>query len=87
MKYNFILIIIILYIFYVSLYIYYIGLGYDRYKFIVQVLIGERRDQGVRMGTKCFWDAGTDNQATENFMNVSFILYDIYDSYFNCISN
>ena len=25
-----------------------IGLGYDRYKFIVQVLIGERRDQGVR---------------------------------------
>lgn len=48
-----------------------VDLGYgDRYKFVVQVLIGEKKDQGVRMGTKCFWDAGTDNQATENFMNV-----------------
>lgn len=24
------------------------GLGYDRYKFVVHVLIGERREQGVR---------------------------------------
>ena len=24
------------------------ALGYDRYKFVVQVLIGERREQGVR---------------------------------------
>ena len=39
---------------------------------IVQVLIGERREQGVRSGTRCFWDASTDSQATENFVNVSF---------------
>ena len=38
------------------------ALGYERYKYIVQVLIGERRDQGVRMGTRCFWDSATDNQ-------------------------
>ena len=24
------------------------GLGYDRYKFIVHVLLGERREQGIR---------------------------------------
>ncbi len=24
------------------------SLGYDRYKFVVQVIIGERREQGVR---------------------------------------
>lgn len=45
------------------------GLGYDRYKFVVQVIIGERREQGVRSGTRCFWDANTDNQASENFVN------------------
>jgi tctex1 domain-containing protein 2 len=44
-------------------------LGYDRYKFIVQVVIGERRDQGVYFGTRCFWDANTDNQASETFTN------------------
>ena len=44
-------------------------LGYDRYKFVVQVLIGERRDQGMYFGTRCFWDSNTDNQATENFTN------------------
>ena len=48
----------------------YKNLGYDRYKFIVQVLIGERRDQGVYFGTRCFWDANTDNQASETFTNV-----------------
>ena len=47
------------------------GLGYDRYKFIVQVVLGERREQGVRSGTRCFWDSSTDNQASETFVNVS----------------
>lgn len=45
------------------------GLGYDRYKYIVQVLIGERREQGMHFGTRCFWDSNTDNQASENFTN------------------
>ena len=46
------------------------SLDYDRYKFIVQVLIGERREQGVYFGTRCFWDANTDNQASDTFTNV-----------------
>lgn len=45
------------------------GLGYDRYKFIVQVLVGERREQGMYFGTRCFWDSNTDNQASDNFTN------------------
>ncbi len=47
------------------------SLDYDRYKYIVQVLIGERREQGVYFGTRCFWDANTDNQASDTFTNVS----------------
>ncbi len=46
------------------------NLGYDRYKYIVQVLIGERREQGVYFGTRCFWDVNTDNQASDSFSNV-----------------
>lgn len=45
------------------------ALNYERYKFAVQVMIGERRDQGVRMGTRCFWDSNTDNQASATFFN------------------
>ncbi len=45
------------------------ALGHSRYKFMVQVTIGERRDQGVRSGSRCFWDSSTDCQATENFVN------------------
>jgi polyphosphate kinase len=44
-------------------------LPYQRYKYVCQVAIGERREQGVKMGTRCFWDSNTDNQASETFMN------------------
>lgn len=46
------------------------SMGYDRYKFIVQVLIGEKREQGLHFGTRCFWDSNTDNMASETFVNV-----------------
>ena len=45
-------------------------LNYDRYKYVVQVIIGERREQGMYFGTRTFWDSNTDNQASENFTNV-----------------
>ena len=41
-----------------------------RYKFVVQVVVGEQRGEGVRMGCRCFWDADTDNYAEESFKNV-----------------
>lgn len=46
-------------------------MGYDRYKFIVQVAIGEQRGEGVKMGCRCFWDSDTDNFAQDIFMNDS----------------
>jgi len=45
------------------------ALPFERYKYIVTVVIGERREQGVRVGSRCFWDVGTDNQATETYLN------------------
>eukprot|EP01135_Chromosphaera_perkinsii_P009979 Nk52_evm14s1992 gene=Nk52_evmTU14s1992 len=43
----------------------------DRYKYVVQVVIGERRGEGVKMGVRCFWDSDTDNCAKEIFTNDS----------------
>ncbi|XP_075262391.1 dynein light chain Tctex-type protein 2B-like [Convolutriloba macropyga] len=46
-------------------------LGYDRYRLMVQVAIGEQKGEGVKMGCRCFWDADTDNYAQDTFMNDS----------------
>eukprot|EP00931_Biecheleriopsis_adriatica_P030693 TRINITY_DN1806_c0_g1_i2.p1 TRINITY_DN1806_c0_g1~~TRINITY_DN1806_c0_g1_i2.p1 ORF type:complete len:127 (+),score=26.85 TRINITY_DN1806_c0_g1_i2:77-457(+) len=43
----------------------------SRYKIIVQVSIGEQKGQGVRMGTRCFWDGDTDSYASETYSNES----------------
>ncbi|XP_066476970.1 dynein light chain Tctex-type protein 2B isoform X2 [Tiliqua scincoides] len=45
--------------------------GFQRYKIIVQVVIGEQRGEGVNMAARCFWDADTDNYAHDVFMNDS----------------
>ncbi|XP_002128994.1 dynein light chain Tctex-type protein 2B-like [Ciona intestinalis] len=44
-------------------------MGFDRYKFVVQCVIGEQRGEGVKMGCRCFWDSDTDNYAQDVFMN------------------
>ncbi|XP_064186023.1 dynein light chain Tctex-type protein 2B isoform X1 [Anguilla rostrata] len=44
-------------------------LGFDRYKLVVQVVIGEQRGEGVKMAARCFWDADTDGHAQDMFMN------------------
>jgi hypothetical protein len=41
----------------------------QRYKFLVQCVIGENKGAGVRMGCRCLWDATTDKSATETFVN------------------
>jgi tctex1 domain-containing protein 2 len=46
-------------------------LDWDRYKYVVQVVIGEQRGEGIKMGTRCFWDSDTDNFAKATFMNDS----------------
>ncbi|NXD69758.1 TC1D2 protein, partial [Eolophus roseicapillus] len=45
--------------------------GFDRYKMVVQVVIGEQRGEGVNMAARCFWDADNDSCAHEVFMNDS----------------
>ena len=42
-----------------------------RYKIVVQVIIGEMKDQGVRVASKCLWDADSDNYASYSYRNVS----------------
>ncbi|XP_038568510.1 dynein light chain Tctex-type protein 2B-like [Micropterus salmoides] len=50
--------------------------GFDRYKIVVQVVIGEQRGQGVKMSSRCLWDSDTDNYAEDVFMNVgAFVLF------------
>ncbi|XP_069328833.1 dynein light chain Tctex-type protein 2B isoform X1 [Eulemur rufifrons] len=44
-------------------------MGFDRYKMVVQVVIGEQRGEGVFMAARCFWDADTDNYTHDVFMN------------------
>ena len=41
----------------------------ERYKFIVQVSIGEKKGQGVRIVNRCFWDFETDNVVSETYTN------------------
>merc|ERR1719157_105675 len=47
------------------------ALNKQRYKFMVQVVIGEQRGEGVRMGCRCFWDQDTDNYAEDTYRNDS----------------
>ena len=42
-----------------------------RYKIIVQVTVGQVKDQGVRVCSRCLWDTSVDNYASTNFENVS----------------
>ncbi|KAM3140533.1 hypothetical protein pb186bvf_007345 [Paramecium bursaria] len=54
----------------------------SRYKFIVHVMIGQLKGQGIRVGTKCFWDYETDMCVSEQFMNDSlFCLVTVYAVY------
>jgi hypothetical protein len=46
-------------------------LGFKRYKYVVQVVLGEQHGAGVKIGSRCLWDADTDNYASGVFINVS----------------
>mgnify|MGYP000126607810 FL=1 len=35
-----------------------------RYKYLIQVISGQNKGQGVRMGSRQFWDKDTDNLAS-----------------------
>ncbi|XP_028857308.1 dynein light chain Tctex-type protein 2B isoform X1 [Denticeps clupeoides] len=39
------------------------GVELERYKLVVQVVIGEQRGEGLKMAARCFWDSDTDSYA------------------------
>ena len=41
----------------------------SRYKIIVQTVIGQLADQGVRIASRCLWDPTTDNYASASVNN------------------
>src|SRR4051812_20832431 len=41
--------------------------GKERYKYIVQVILGNQKGQGVQAGCRNFWDADTDGVAFEQY--------------------
>ena len=43
--------------------------GKDRYKYIVQVILGNQKGQGVQAGCRNFWDADTDGVAFEQYVD------------------
>lgn len=45
------------------------SLNVPRYKIVVQVTIGQMKDQGVRITSRCLWDTSTDNYAAVSFQN------------------
>jgi len=42
-----------------------------RFKIVVQTTIGQMRDQGIRIASRCLWDPTTDNYASCSYTNVS----------------
>ncbi|RZF41503.1 hypothetical protein LSTR_LSTR000217 [Laodelphax striatellus] len=56
---------------------------FKKYKFVVQVVIGEQRGAGVKIATRCLWDAETDAYATDTFINESiFCMAVVFASFF-----
>ncbi|EGB04664.1 hypothetical protein AURANDRAFT_32091 [Aureococcus anophagefferens] len=45
------------------------SLNIPRYKVVVQVTIGQMKDQGVSVASRCLWDISNDNYASVNYTN------------------
>ncbi|KAI9183709.1 hypothetical protein H9P43_004627 [Blastocladiella emersonii ATCC 22665] len=59
------------------------NLALDRYKYMVQVVIGEMHGEGARMNCRCFWDPDTDNLAQDTFTNDSLFCVAVAFGVFN----
>ena len=43
----------------------------ERYKYIVQVTVGENNGQGMKVQSRCVWDEDTDDAAYVSYMTES----------------
>ena len=58
-------------------------MNFERYKVVVQTVIGEQHGEGVKMGMRCLWDSDTDTYASDVFINDSmFCVAAVYGVYF-----
>mmetsp|Transcript_29799 Transcript_29799/g.65115 ORF Transcript_29799/g.65115 Transcript_29799/m.65115 type:complete len:135 (-) Transcript_29799:203-607(-) len=46
-------------------------MGFDRYKLVVQVTVGQRAGQCIRLASRCLWDVAADSCASATFENES----------------
>ncbi|CAF0934907.1 unnamed protein product [Didymodactylos carnosus] len=49
------------------------SMGYDRYKFVVQVVIGEERSDSLQMACRSYWDPHSDSFAQSIYINQFFL--------------
>ncbi|ELU09301.1 hypothetical protein CAPTEDRAFT_151877 [Capitella teleta] len=56
--------------------------GYDRYRLIAQVIIGQDTEQGVQLASRCLWNPLSDNFAAATYRNSSVysigLIYGLY---------
>ncbi|XP_050446419.1 dynein light chain Tctex-type protein 2B-like isoform X2 [Cataglyphis hispanica] len=58
-------------------------LQFKRYKYIVNVVLGQQHGAGVKIGTRCIWDAEADTYAYDSFINDTiFCVAIVYAVYF-----
>jgi len=58
-------------------------MGFQRHRFVVYVVVGEKRDQGLQACGRCVWDARTDNFVTVTYENASlFVIANVYGIYY-----
>ncbi|XP_054258329.1 dynein light chain Tctex-type protein 2B-like [Macrosteles quadrilineatus] len=47
-------------------------MDYVKYKFVVNVVMGDQRGAGISSASRCFWDADADVCASNTFLNGNF---------------
>lgn len=47
------------------------ALGYEHYKLVIQVTMGQKKGQAMRIVSRSLWDTSTDSFASETFENES----------------
>lgn len=46
-------------------------LNLPHYKYIVNVVIGEQRGEGIKIAARCLWDSDSDGHVFDNYITVS----------------
>ena len=57
--------------------------NFRKYKFIVHCIIGEKKGQGIKIGSKCIWDSNSDSVVNVNWSNENtYAFCSVYGVYF-----